>query len=365
MPDSAAIASDLSMPLTETYPEIREAVAKLCEGFQGEYWREKDQVRGYPTEFVQACEARISEHAAKGGYPAAIQDAEVACWDEPCDAIMECLSLVYSQRAVAEARFAIDDAHARGDERALVQACLRAPESERERCNGVLRERLEAQADRAKVAVTEGRSGAALCEDMTTLARFLGDPESTTAADQSCALTTAADAVANATEALARGAGTLPANCRSAVLQLERQTEAWAKAQSAEVVRACYAELAIDILRRELPGLRGECPHALVQAWTAVRRHAVEDHSLGKLRAKAKRLCSGAVTGVPECDTYIVDYTECIETKYPEASREVSRKALQTSIDAWKIAATTKAGREGLGAACREVTEIVGASCGW
>lgn len=55
MPDSASFASDMpSMPLAETYPEIREAVAKLCEGFQGAYWREKDQARAYPTEFVQA-----------------------------------------------------------------------------------------------------------------------------------------------------------------------------------------------------------------------------------------------------------------------------------------------------------------------
>ena len=34
--------------------EIRRAVAALCEGFPGEYWREKDRARAYPTEFVQA-----------------------------------------------------------------------------------------------------------------------------------------------------------------------------------------------------------------------------------------------------------------------------------------------------------------------
>lgn len=55
MPDSASIAADQPMmPLTEDHPEIREAVAKLCEGFPGEYWRVKDQERAYPTEFVQA-----------------------------------------------------------------------------------------------------------------------------------------------------------------------------------------------------------------------------------------------------------------------------------------------------------------------
>lgn len=36
------------------YPEIREAVAKLCSKFPGEYWRDLDDTSTYPTEFVQA-----------------------------------------------------------------------------------------------------------------------------------------------------------------------------------------------------------------------------------------------------------------------------------------------------------------------
>ena len=34
--------------------EIRDAVAKLCAGFPGDYWRELDRERRYPTEFVRA-----------------------------------------------------------------------------------------------------------------------------------------------------------------------------------------------------------------------------------------------------------------------------------------------------------------------
>src|SRR3990170_8403264 len=34
--------------------EIRDAVAKLCAGFPGEYWRELDRERRYPSEFVRA-----------------------------------------------------------------------------------------------------------------------------------------------------------------------------------------------------------------------------------------------------------------------------------------------------------------------
>jgi hypothetical protein len=36
------------------HPEIREAVAALCAGFPGEYWRGLDRERAYPTEFVRA-----------------------------------------------------------------------------------------------------------------------------------------------------------------------------------------------------------------------------------------------------------------------------------------------------------------------
>jgi len=36
------------------HQEIRDAVAQLCQGFPGEYWREKDREQAYPSEFVQA-----------------------------------------------------------------------------------------------------------------------------------------------------------------------------------------------------------------------------------------------------------------------------------------------------------------------
>jgi acyl-CoA dehydrogenase len=38
----------------QTFPEIREAVRKLCAGFPGQYWRDLDRDRAYPTGFVQA-----------------------------------------------------------------------------------------------------------------------------------------------------------------------------------------------------------------------------------------------------------------------------------------------------------------------
>ncbi len=37
-----------------THPEIRDAVQALCKDFPGEYWRELDRERAYPTAFVKA-----------------------------------------------------------------------------------------------------------------------------------------------------------------------------------------------------------------------------------------------------------------------------------------------------------------------
>ena len=45
---------DYSLISQDDHAAIREAVAKLCAGFPGDYWRKLDAVRGYPTEFVTA-----------------------------------------------------------------------------------------------------------------------------------------------------------------------------------------------------------------------------------------------------------------------------------------------------------------------
>lgn len=42
------------MKYEQNHPEIRDAVAKLCAGFPGEYWRKLDRAQAYPTEFVTA-----------------------------------------------------------------------------------------------------------------------------------------------------------------------------------------------------------------------------------------------------------------------------------------------------------------------
>jgi len=38
----------------DDHRDIRQAVAKLCEQYPGEYWRKLDREMAYPTEFVSA-----------------------------------------------------------------------------------------------------------------------------------------------------------------------------------------------------------------------------------------------------------------------------------------------------------------------
>ncbi|MCW9040206.1 MAG: acyl-CoA/acyl-ACP dehydrogenase [Rhodospirillales bacterium] len=40
--------------MTENFEDIRHSVRALCAGFPGSYWRELDQARAYPTDFVRA-----------------------------------------------------------------------------------------------------------------------------------------------------------------------------------------------------------------------------------------------------------------------------------------------------------------------
>ena len=51
-----------TIALDQDYPELREAVARVCKDFPGEYWRELDKASEYPTDFVNA----MTEHGYLG-----------------------------------------------------------------------------------------------------------------------------------------------------------------------------------------------------------------------------------------------------------------------------------------------------------
>ena len=72
----------------ETYPEIREGVRALCERFPGEYWRDLDRDRAYPTAFVQAL--------TEAGYLAALIPEEYGGSGLPVSAAVAILEEVHA-----------------------------------------------------------------------------------------------------------------------------------------------------------------------------------------------------------------------------------------------------------------------------
>jgi alkylation response protein AidB-like acyl-CoA dehydrogenase len=54
---AAEIPENVSFPLGEDYPEIRDSVRRICAGFPGAYWRELESREAYPTAFVNALTA--------------------------------------------------------------------------------------------------------------------------------------------------------------------------------------------------------------------------------------------------------------------------------------------------------------------
>ena len=75
MEGSFAPHEPVSMALGEDFPELREAVERVCADFPGEYWRKHDEASTYPTEFVAALTAAgflgalIPEHYGGSGLP--------------------------------------------------------------------------------------------------------------------------------------------------------------------------------------------------------------------------------------------------------------------------------------------------------
>lgn len=86
--------------MTKDYAPIREEVAKLCQQFPGDYWRKKDKVRAYPTEFVDSLThagylaALIPEEFGGAGLPISAAAAILeeiqrqGCNGAPCHAQM-------------------------------------------------------------------------------------------------------------------------------------------------------------------------------------------------------------------------------------------------------------------------------------
>ena len=82
------MSDGVTIELGDDYPEIRDAVSKICAQFPGAYWRELDQDSAYPTAFVRSLTdagylaALIPEAYGGSGLP--LRAASGRSRDDPC-----------------------------------------------------------------------------------------------------------------------------------------------------------------------------------------------------------------------------------------------------------------------------------------
>lgn len=87
-----------------------------------------------------------------------------------------------------------------------------------------------------------------------------------------------------------------------------------------------------------------------------VQLHTADAEPSGDLVAVASQ--SGAPDfGVPECDVYFRNYTACIDSKVPEATRVMIRQQLEASKARFMQVASTPEGRLGLVMACKQADD--------
>jgi hypothetical protein len=70
--------------------------------------------------------------------------------------------------------------------------------------------------------------------------------------------------------------------------------------------------------------------------------------------AVAPAAVSAGDFGVPACDQYMRKYAACVDSKVPEAAREMMKQQMQQTHLAWKQAASTPEGRNALTSACTQ-----------
>jgi hypothetical protein len=78
--------------------------------------------------------------------------------------------------------------------------------------------------------------------------------------------------------------------------------------------------------------------------------------------APAAPAATASSIGVADCDEYLNKYQACVESKVPESARATLITSLDQTRAAWRAAAATPAGKDGLTAACKQMRDSARAS---
>jgi hypothetical protein len=78
---------------------------------------------------------------------------------------------------------------------------------------------------------------------------------------------------------------------------------------------------------------------------------------LQRQQAGGKVAASASQVGVPECDEYLTKYEACVQGKVPESMRATFSQSMAQMRDAWKQAAATPEGKQGLAMGCKQALD--------
>lgn len=115
------------------------------------------------------------------------------------------------------------------------------------------------------------------------------------------------------------------------------------------------------------PSIRPLLALALVGTLAACQREAAPPPAAAPAAAPAAVPATAPATaaptatadsvGVAECDDYLARYEACLAAKVPDGVKATLQQSLAQTRAAWKSAATTEAGKQGLAAACTQARD--------
>ena len=95
---------------------------------------------------------------------------------------------------------------------------------------------------------------------------------------------------------------------------------------------------------------------ALLLALSACQQQSAPTAASAPAKPATAQASAGNI-GIPECDDYLNKYQACVESKVPESARVALKLSLDQTRTAWRNAATTPGGKEGLAAACKQARD--------
>jgi hypothetical protein len=233
-----------------------------------------------------------------GRDPAADQEVLDCAGKRSCDEVRRCSEVIRDRDRAREVRLEIEAALASGKGReAALSTCHfieLKDEGVKQLCGELFAQALATATSEVEAIRDRGGDSEGRCFDLGMTAERVS-AEAKLRAEALCkevdASMRAKAAIAEARRNIATRTHEVPFQCSTAVEDLERIGNDWARARLAEVTRACYVELGASILPAVVPTMQYTCEFHVGQVFKAVRRYGLVDSTLAPWIEQASAKC--------------------------------------------------------------------------